>query len=369
MPNNATALQALSTLSTFQPTTFRERGAAVPFTTPVLSGTRIRLGPRDQQEVLVCNPAGGKGVYILKLTEIESFCQPTLFDRALIAEIRASRVLTPIGLRQAALRTMAGGLAGRAAKRNATEAPQRAESLRQQTRIALRKLLYAKIPASSADNPPAILASRLNLPADLISRITQGLADLCAEIGILISTTSPLAAHLARLAELSALADAAIPWLDGRRAREVGAFSADVQQYLSCAKCLDADIAGLLGATPTLIADFARNPVLVAERLTRVDWLFDGWDRILTFWQDDAMNGPRQTPAALAASLPQTPPLPKEALAMIGAQPPSVAQPGPTENVRTAADQDRRKVSLDDILASDERVIAALPAVNSYRKE
>ncbi len=359
MTNNAAAPHAFSMISSFQPMTFRERGAAVPFTTPVLSGTRIRLGPREQPEVLVCNPAGGKGVYVVNLTGIEAFCQPSLFDRALIVEICASCVLTPAGLRQAALRTMAGGLAGRAAQRRATQAPQHAEALQHQARIGLQQLLDSQISASGTRASLAILASRLNLPAELIGRITQALADLCAEIGILISVKSPLAERLARLTKLSALADAAMPWLDGRRARDIELMRTDLQQYLSCGKRLDADIAGLLGSAPTLIADFARDPILVAERLTQVDWLFDGWDRILTFWQDGATAGPLPAPAVLAAILPQTPPLPSEALAMIGVRPPSPAQTAPTEHVRPSADEHRSVVSLNELLARNESALAA----------
>ena len=42
-----------------------ERGASVPFTTPMLSGARVRPADRIGLELLMPNPSGGRGTYIV----------------------------------------------------------------------------------------------------------------------------------------------------------------------------------------------------------------------------------------------------------------------------------------------------------------
>ena len=50
----------------YEPATFLDRGVTVPFTTPMLMGARAR--PREDREgleVIIANPSGTSGVYIL----------------------------------------------------------------------------------------------------------------------------------------------------------------------------------------------------------------------------------------------------------------------------------------------------------------
>ena len=53
--------------SFWAPPTFAERGASVPFTTPIIVGSRIR-GRQDRLELVVPNPSGAKGNYMKKIS-------------------------------------------------------------------------------------------------------------------------------------------------------------------------------------------------------------------------------------------------------------------------------------------------------------
>jgi hypothetical protein len=75
--------QEFKTTSGFLPTTFLERGVAVPFTTPILIGARARPGERKPLELIVPNPSGARGVYILPWDGISGLCKPTVHDRRL----------------------------------------------------------------------------------------------------------------------------------------------------------------------------------------------------------------------------------------------------------------------------------------------
>jgi hypothetical protein len=52
------ATPTLPLAQSYDPATFLERGAVVPFTTPLLSGTRARKAERGGAELLVPNPSG-----------------------------------------------------------------------------------------------------------------------------------------------------------------------------------------------------------------------------------------------------------------------------------------------------------------------
>jgi hypothetical protein len=52
-------------LTDFQPATFLERGATVPFTSPLLQQARIRLGLGGTREIVLRNPSGGPGWYVV----------------------------------------------------------------------------------------------------------------------------------------------------------------------------------------------------------------------------------------------------------------------------------------------------------------
>ncbi|MBU6498939.1 MAG: hypothetical protein KGQ40_10460, partial [Rhodospirillales bacterium] len=65
MSDQAGAVALPPAVESFLPSTFLERGVAVPFTTPQLAGARARPGTRVPLELVVPNPSGGRGHYIL----------------------------------------------------------------------------------------------------------------------------------------------------------------------------------------------------------------------------------------------------------------------------------------------------------------
>ncbi len=99
----------------FHPTTFLERGIPVPFTTPMLAGTRVRPAERGGIELVVPNPSGGKGVYVLPWDGVHQLCRPTVHDTRLSEVLAGLQNVTPATIRQAA-RQVAGREPSTAAK-------------------------------------------------------------------------------------------------------------------------------------------------------------------------------------------------------------------------------------------------------------
>ncbi len=89
---------------------------AVPFTTPALQGSRARPAERGGLEIIVPNPSGGRGVYILPWSGVCQLCRPTVHDTLLSARMAALRNVTPAAMRQVAGEIAAEGLAGRTAQ-------------------------------------------------------------------------------------------------------------------------------------------------------------------------------------------------------------------------------------------------------------
>lgn len=114
----------LPLVQSYHPTTFLDRGVAVPFTTPLLAGTRARPAERGGTELVVPNPSGGRGVYILPWGDLRALCNPTVHDRRLNERAAALPAIAPSSIRDVARQVAAEGLAGPAA-RQAAESPWR----------------------------------------------------------------------------------------------------------------------------------------------------------------------------------------------------------------------------------------------------
>jgi hypothetical protein len=254
-----------------RPATFAERGAAVPFTSPMLAGIRLRRSQARPPELLL--PAlGGRGIYILSWDACLSPCRPTLFDRKLWEGLATPARITPRAVRAAVRNALASGLAGRPAQAAAAAQAQALEAMRGTAREELKVVLGRH--AQRAELAPAL----------------DTLVGALAECGV---ATLPGPALLARLATLEALAVSVSEWgeaspgFDDRRAAALlaGAARLTIAAVLACLPPLRLALEELpfrLISRPEVPADF----LSLAER---PDWLLDGWDGIAQLW-----NGARR---------------------------------------------------------------------------
>lgn len=111
-------------IENFVPTTFLERGVSIPFTTPQLNGARARPGERTELELVIPNPSGAHGVYIVPWGSQNHFCTLTVNDRQLMDAISKQSGVTPETIRHIAREVAATGLAGRGAMSAAEQARQ-----------------------------------------------------------------------------------------------------------------------------------------------------------------------------------------------------------------------------------------------------
>jgi hypothetical protein len=282
-------------IEAYQPKTFRERGVAAPFTTPLLAGARLRAAPARSGHVLeaiIPNPAGRRGVYIVPWSESGDLCRPTMHD-ARLTETLARRLdlstLCPAMVRHAGWEVAAEGHAGR----GGAIAAQRL--LRDNAvRFAMMSTrLHSALAEQAADAAPDPVAW---------DRLTALLADIHLPEGA--------AARMPTLAEaVGALAVALPEWA----AAQSGPVATAAQMVASAAQLVHRGATYLLRIAvaridqpQTLLRDWLVDPAGVERALSRAEWLLDGWERLVLLWQV-ALPGPAVTALEMAALLPVWP--------------------------------------------------------------
>jgi hypothetical protein len=330
-------LNSASSAKPYHPTTFQERGVVVPFTTPVLAGTRARLSGDRSLELIVHNPNGGRGVYVVHWAAITSFGRPTLHDKILNTRMAFLDRITPATIRETAIAAAAEGLAGEGAMQAANSASAIDASDRRVAHDSLLSALIRQVnigPDSSSGGPGrnaadldararqtlAWLAPRLGQPEAWVIAALTALADAMACVAV---TKSGEEARIPRLTKmLRETRDEISGWIavqqNGDRvayAREICSV-ADATLKLSAglvaqARRMTDDIVGLLRV-------WAADPESVRRIASRPEWLLDGWEHICLVWdfaRDDAARR-----AALVEIANYVPILPREVNEWSGCQ-------------------------------------------------
>jgi hypothetical protein len=334
-----------------RPDSFRERGVAVPFTTPALCPGRMRVshladngGParrslRAELELVLPNPSGGRGAYVVGWADLRQLFTPTVHDTKLCerlaaierpaaattaSAIAAAGAVTPSEVRRVARDVAHEGFAGRPAATAAIEAARRSERMQ-----ADAYALFADALAASGLRPH----SEERTARD--RRTAHHLAQAFAECGVgptAAEARAPLLIHaVSRLAHEAAAAETSC----------AGAAHEALNAVILAAE-LTATLAGRALAAarqrcehiPTLLQDWLTDSAEVAAAAGRADLLLDGWDRICGLWRSIAGGeghepGPQDeayrdvTIREMAACLP---PLPGETDRWFDLPPGTVAQ-------------------------------------------
>jgi hypothetical protein len=288
-----TSLDSFRTPGVDRAETFAERGVAVPFTTPMLAGARIRRAPDAETPELVLPALGGRGHYVLGWDACTGLSKPTLHDRQLWDRLAVLPLLAPAGVRAAARAVAAQGFAGRAAQAAAVAALQALTAARgeAQRRLAVQ------------------LAPLLGLPG--AARRMHDLSAGLAEAGTGGLPGAPVAARIAGLEELAAIA-AAVAVRAPDDAERVAAMLVAAAARLTLG-VLTCTVALLGRALAQLPAAFAEGDAAVARLILlaeRPDWLLDGWAPLAALV---AATPAEARGAALRDALATLPILPREA--------------------------------------------------------
>jgi hypothetical protein len=282
---------------------FLERGVAVPFTTPQLAGARIRHADRTGTEFVVPNPSGGRGVYILTWGGVRQLCRPTVHDTLLHQRISRLPAMDPGGVRSAARKLAAEGLAGPDATAAAAASVEADKNDLILTNFLLLITLMEQVePAGlhisaetehtpEIDRRARVLVNRfgaaIGRTAAQIGGDLEALAAVFVAIGLEAEMPPP------RLPRLTTRLEGTATGLAGWSARNPEDGCANLAASLARSAALTAACAtSALDAARemtrdmrTLLQVWAGNPAEVAKQANRAEWILDGWERFSLLWE------------------------------------------------------------------------------------
>ncbi|MBV8616168.1 MAG: hypothetical protein JOY66_20690 [Acetobacteraceae bacterium] len=324
----------LPLVQAYHPTTFLERGVAVPFTTPALQGSRARPPARGGLEIVVPNPSGGRGVYILPWAGVCQLCRPTVHDTLLTERVAALRSVTPAAMRQVACELAAEGFAGRSAQAAAGTAAKGDREDRLTANflllLALTEQVYpADLGALSAERVSpreleqrarravARVGPRIGRSPEAVAEALEQLAEAFAGIGVPRQTPAPRMIRL--LDALARLRADMLAWSKehaGDSAAQAEMAGAVADLTIACARRTLADAHALVGDMPTLLRNWAAAPDPLRAAIARPEWLLDGWEQICLLWRNATRDGGQR--GALSEMALLVPVLPREASDWVG---------------------------------------------------
>ncbi|MCC6718152.1 MAG: hypothetical protein IT555_09715 [Acetobacteraceae bacterium] len=361
----------------YHPGTFLERGASVPFTTPQLNGARARPGPRGDLEFTIPNPSGGRGLYIVPWEGVFALCRPTVHDCRLIASLSGLRGVTPMVIRSAARIIAAEGLAGRAARSAAEAAMAIDEKARMMANFQLLLELVNQTEAASGAAPAgaaqetsivmehrarravAKIAPDLRRSTEEVAACLEELAGLYTNIGVGRLAAGSRVPRI--VADVSALREVMLEWAR-THPDDTGADAARIAESaevtLTCVRVVLAEAHALPRDMRALMRLWLEAPQDLAARITRPDWLVDGWERIGLLWQTAETLGREATLAEMASLIPV---LPKEVADWCRIPLPGLSESVPRRRMVSMMEDWRTGVTPYDLIARNEQLLSMAP--------
>jgi hypothetical protein len=354
--------------------TFLERGVAVPFTTPLLAGARARPGDRTSIDLIVPNPSGGRGVYILAWEGIAALCRPTVHDSRLCSAVATLHGVTPATIRATARDLAEQGFAGREAQAGARAAREAEQQSRLLTNFDLLLALVKQIetPTENAVAPEragpgelekrarravARIAPELGRTPESVANSLEQLANLYGPIGIgRHASTAKMPLLLANLVAMRREMTehlAAYPEENGNEAELVGSVT---DLTVACGKATLADAYAMAGDVVALLRRWGNDPEEVGRILARPEWLLDGWDRIHAMWATAEQHRGRSTTLLEMATL--VPTVPREAGDWVGQRINLEAELLRHKRKVTLLEDWRSGVTLTDLIGRNEALLA-----------
>jgi hypothetical protein len=301
----------------YLPATFRDRGVAVPFTTPLLAGARVRAAEQGGTELVMLNPGGGRGVYILACNALGALCRPSVHDTRLNQKISLLPSITPASVRDAARQVAASGLAGREAMATAQTLAEADERDRREIEAAVLAALVRQLGPPIAE-PVVVgqLAERLAplLDAEPQSVVTALKALVEGLLSVGLPGQSPAGRAARTIERLASLGLDLNLWL----CDSVADTNADLADMIlasaelarTAASTALAATRGLMGDPVGLLRAFTKVPESITHRMSRPEWLLDGWEPVYLLWH--SAEGPADRHGTLVQMARLVPSLPRE---------------------------------------------------------
>jgi len=312
----------------FWPATFADRGATVPFTTPVLAAARLRSLDAEKVEYLVPSLSGSKGTYVIPAKAVPEMFKLTVHDRALLEELERKSATSPYDIRMAVLKVAATGLAGAEAVTAAKTVLSAAENQELVARLfvvvrALEQLsptkekfvvtdLMSDAGKKRARAELAAAGERLDIELqELLDRLELW-GNMIAPLGV--PRTAAVGPMRRIWQQLAVLARAMTDWAASDLADDAGpdakliAEVAEETNRVAAGPIGELDVA--LDAIAKFIVPWDETEQRLKAAMDKLAWYFDGWDHVLKVWdaaQREAHYRQREAVSEMVRLLPLVP--------------------------------------------------------------
>jgi hypothetical protein len=301
----------------------------------MLSSGRIRPGRRGRAEVLLPNPSGGRGLYVIDLGAAPEVTSLTLHDRLLVERLLELAAPTPSEIRKAARQVALDGAAGRRASREADAAAtaDATVGLVIQLHLVTRLLQEAGLQVIdwrrfTGDNRELRVTIRshlggvapgLGLSVDGVFQSIEEIADIATPVGT--GDEEIQSRNEAMLARLRTFTQSLGQWATAETAAgDAAAVRQMADRTLTEATSAQAEARGLLDQPGPLLRHWhGRAGERLRNTLTRPEWLLDGWAQLCGLWEAVARDErpmQRETLQQIRTALPMLDPNDRDARGM-----------------------------------------------------
>ncbi len=292
--------------SFWAPPSFAERGASVPFTTPIIVGARVR-GRAGDLELVVPNPSGAKGNYILQWKSLPEVFTLTVHDRVLHRAVGEALASTPEAVRRATLKTASTGLAGPAAAKQAKAMMKDEEDFKLLINFSLLaetvaqlsggelQITLAHVQSDTGRQQAKLILARVahkvKLEGNELYAQLEEWSDLIGPVG---SPKLPRPPRLRRMrTRIEEFANSIGSWseVDKSDASPLGALASLVaRETAALAGEHFAAIDAHLEKIDRTILNWEKSRAELELNVSRIAWMLDGWDLLVAMWEDAVLK-------------------------------------------------------------------------------
>jgi len=287
--------------SFFLPSTFEERGAVAPFTTPSLAMSRVRPDDRHGLVLMMPNMGGGDGAYVVPWGAVSDIVSMSVHDRALHETVLEDHAVTPDAMRIASLKVAKTGLAGPRAAYAAKQQLEAEDEQYVETNFLLVVALLTSLGMSSRELftlQPDSDAWR-NLVRSMLhsggQQLGIDLPTVYDRLGKMARILTPIGLKVSRqdgrlrllMNKLIDFRDALKAWgaQDVSDAAPYAAFASEVADFtVRIAGRTFASLDASMRDIPNVIGQWGDQVQVATAAAARISWLLDGWDYILAIW-------------------------------------------------------------------------------------
>jgi len=315
--------------SQFRPATFKERGVAVPFTTPRLAQARVRLDSRDKLEALVPGFAEGRGTYVIAWAGLPNVVTMTTHDMMLHEIVEGEGKVGPLDIRFATLKAQETGLAG----------PEAADAAKREIELAEYEKLVASfgLIGTAAHRFAGISDLRWNdfvsgesknKTREILMKVAEPLGKSATEIYDALAAWGEIIAAIGLVGQqhrargrrlvdgLGSLSEGLRNWAHGDR-DEVAPLARIVAESADMTRSIAEDQMAAIDRFPEkmkpILMNWGQVQAEITTKVEQVHWMLDGWEFLQSMWRRAIKAKIEEQRAAIAEMYRVLPLVPVEA--------------------------------------------------------